>query len=41
MTGRQLGTPVLQTESHVTLIDALLTAAVLLGLVPNILPGWW
>src|SRR5262245_4468888 len=38
--GRQLGNPVLQTESHVTLIDALL-AAVLSGLVLNALLGWW
>lgn len=41
VTGRQLGNPVLQTESHVTLIDALLAAAVLVGLVLNALLQWW
>jgi divalent metal cation (Fe/Co/Zn/Cd) transporter len=41
VTGRQLGNPVLQTESHVTLIDALLAAAVLIGLVLNAVRGWW
>jgi divalent metal cation (Fe/Co/Zn/Cd) transporter len=32
---------VLQTESYVTLIDALLAGAVLLGLVLNGVLGWW
>ncbi len=41
VTGRQLGNPVLQTEAHVTLIDALLAAAVLVGLVLNALLQWW
>ncbi len=41
MTGRALGNPVLTTEAHVTLIDALLAAAVLVGLVLNALFGWW
>jgi divalent metal cation (Fe/Co/Zn/Cd) transporter len=38
--GRQLGYPVLQTESYVTLFDALLAAA-LVSLVLNALLGWW
>jgi len=29
------------TEAHVTLIDALLAAAVLVGLLLNALAGWW
>jgi len=33
VTGRHLGSPVLQTEARVTRIDALLAAAVLIGLV--------
>ncbi len=41
VTGRALGNPVLMTEGHVTLIDALLAAAVLAGLVLNALLGWW
>jgi divalent metal cation (Fe/Co/Zn/Cd) transporter len=42
VTGRQSGNPVLQTASHVTLIDALLVAAVLVGLVLNaFLDRWW
>lgn len=41
VTGRALGNPVLQTEGHVTLIDALLAAAVLVGLILNALLGWW
>jgi divalent metal cation (Fe/Co/Zn/Cd) transporter len=40
-TGRALGNPVLQTEARVTLIDAYLAAAVLLGLVANAAPDWW
>jgi len=32
---------VLMTEAHVTLIDARLAAAVLVGLVLNALAGWW
>ncbi|WP_245790802.1 hypothetical protein [Streptomyces monashensis] len=31
----------LKTESRVTLIDGLLAAAVLLGLVLNATVGWW
>ena len=41
LTGRQLGNPVLRKEGYVTLIDALLAAAVLLGLIYNSLLGWW
>lgn len=41
VTGRALHNPVLTTEAQVTLIDALLAAAVLLGLVLNALFGWW
>lgn len=40
-TGRQLGNPVLQKEGYVTLIDAALAAAVLIGLVLNAAAGWW
>jgi divalent metal cation (Fe/Co/Zn/Cd) transporter len=41
MTGERIGNPVLMTEAHVTLIDALLAAAVLVGLVLNAAFGWW
>ncbi|MBV9351119.1 MAG: cation transporter [Mycobacterium sp.] len=40
-TGAALGNPVLTTEGRVTLIDGLLAAAVLLGLLLNSLVGWW
>ncbi|RRQ86187.1 cation transporter [Streptomyces griseofuscus] len=40
-TGAALGNPVLETEGRVTLIDGLLAAAVLLGLVLNVVTGWW
>jgi divalent metal cation (Fe/Co/Zn/Cd) transporter len=40
-TGRRLGNRTLQTESRVTLIDAYLAAAVLLGLLLNAVVGWW
>ncbi|MCZ0988258.1 cation transporter [Streptomyces diastatochromogenes] len=40
-TGAALGNPVLSTEGRVTLIDGLLAAAVLLGLVLNTAFGWW
>ncbi len=40
-TGAALGNPVLATEGRVTLIDGLLAAAVLLGLLLNSLAGWW
>lgn len=40
-TGRALGNPVLTAESRVTVIDALLAGAVLVGLVLNAAAGWW
>ncbi|WP_405721914.1 cation transporter [Streptomyces sp. NBC_01537] len=40
-TGAALNNPVLTTEGRVTLIDGLLAAAVLLGLVLNTALGWW
>ena len=40
-TGTALDNPVLQTEGRVTLVDAYLAGAVLLGLVLNALLGWW
>lgn len=40
-TGKQLDNPVLLTESQVTLVDAYLAAAVLVGLALNALFGWW
>ena len=40
-TGQALGNRVLQTEARVTLIDAYLAAAVLLGLVANATLQWW
>ncbi len=40
-TGRQFAHPVLLTEARVTLIDGMLAAAVLVGLLLNALLGWW
>jgi divalent metal cation (Fe/Co/Zn/Cd) transporter len=40
-TGKALGNPVLRTEGRVAIIDAILAAAVLLGLVLNAVLGWW
>jgi divalent metal cation (Fe/Co/Zn/Cd) transporter len=40
-TGAALGNPVLTTEGRVTLVDAYLAGAVLLGLVLNAALGWW
>ena len=40
-TGRALGNPVLAGEGRVTLVDGLLAAAVLAGLVLNTAAGWW
>ena len=40
-TGTALNNPVLKTEGRVTLIDAYLAGAVLLGLVLNAALGWW
>jgi divalent metal cation (Fe/Co/Zn/Cd) transporter len=41
VTGRQLHNEVLLTEGRVTLVDAYLAGAVLLGLLLNALFGWW
>jgi divalent metal cation (Fe/Co/Zn/Cd) transporter len=41
VTGRKLGNPVLIAEARVTLIDAALAGAVLLGVGLNALFGWW
>ena len=41
MDGGDLDNPVLRTEGRVTLIDALLAVAVLLGLALNAGLGWW
>ena len=41
ITGRALDNPVLQAESRVTLVDACLAAAVLIGLTLNAVLGWW
>jgi divalent metal cation (Fe/Co/Zn/Cd) transporter len=40
-TGIALENPVLRTEAIVTLVDAYLAAAVLVGLVLNAVLGWW
>jgi divalent metal cation (Fe/Co/Zn/Cd) transporter len=40
-TGKQLNNPVLITEGRVTAIDAVLALAVLLGLILNVVTGWW
>jgi divalent metal cation (Fe/Co/Zn/Cd) transporter len=40
-TGVALDNPVLRTEGRVTLVDALLAVAVLVGLVLNAAFGWW
>jgi divalent metal cation (Fe/Co/Zn/Cd) transporter len=40
-TGRQLGNLALTTEARVTLIDAVLAGAVLIGVGLNALFGWW
>ena len=40
-TGRALDNQVLRTEGRVTLIDGILAAAVLVGLVLNAALGWW
>ena len=41
VTGRQLKNEVLLTEGRVTLVDAYLAGAVLIGLALNALFGWW
>jgi len=40
-TGKALANPVLLTEGRVTLVDAYLAGAVLIGLSLNALFGWW
>ena len=40
-TGKELGNQVLLTEGRVTLVDAYLAGAVLVGLILNTLFGWW
>ena len=40
-TGQRLENAVLRTEARVTVIDAALAAAVLLGVVLNATAGWW
>ncbi len=41
ITGKQLNNEVLLTEGRVTLVDAYLAGAVLIGLILNTLFGWW
>lgn len=41
VTGERLANKVLRTESRVTLVDAYLAGAVLIGLALNALAGWW
>ena len=41
VTGRQLDNPVLMTEARVTLVDAYLAAAVMVGVGLNTAFGWW
>jgi divalent metal cation (Fe/Co/Zn/Cd) transporter len=41
VTGRRLDNQVLMVESHVTLVDAYLAAAVLAGITLNAALGWW
>jgi divalent metal cation (Fe/Co/Zn/Cd) transporter len=41
VTGRQLDNPVLIAESRVTVVDAYLAGAVLIGVALNALLGWW
>ncbi|MDQ6836848.1 MAG: cation transporter, partial [Actinomycetota bacterium] len=40
-TGKALANPVLQTEGRVTLVDAYLAGAVLVGLILNAALRWW
>lgn len=40
-TGAALDNPVLRTEGRVTLVDGILAAAVLTGLILNATAGWW
>jgi divalent metal cation (Fe/Co/Zn/Cd) transporter len=40
-TGRELGNPVLQAEGRVTFVDGLLATAVLVGVLLDLVLGWW
>ncbi|MEA9984730.1 MULTISPECIES: cation transporter [Subtercola] len=40
-TGRELRNPVLQSEGRVTFVDGLLAVAVLVGILLNLMLGWW
>jgi len=40
-TGRELANPVLSAEGRVTLVDGILSTAVLAGLLLNATVGWW
>ena len=40
-TGRLLGNPVLSAEATVTVVDGILAAGILAGLVLNAAAGWW
>ncbi len=40
-TGAALDNPVLQAEGRITMIDGILAAVVLVGLVLNAVAGWW
>ncbi len=39
--GRSLNNPVILAEGHVTLVDAVLATAVMVGLILNAFVGWW
>jgi divalent metal cation (Fe/Co/Zn/Cd) transporter len=40
-TGAALNNAVLRTEARITMIDAILATAVLVGIVLNAVAGWW
>jgi divalent metal cation (Fe/Co/Zn/Cd) transporter len=40
-TGQELGNRVLSSEARVTLVDAYLAGAILIGLILNATTGWW
>ena len=40
-TGAALDNPVLRAEGRITMIDGILATAVLVGLVLNVVTGWW
>ena len=39
--GATLDNPVFKSEGRVTMIDGILATAVLVGLVMNVVAGWW